>query len=303
MNIIYIKNIMYIITKIKKNIDNIEDEIKEFYNILIQLSNEIDENKDISICKYIYDKEIKDKYVNMNLITLLIFLEKYGGFNNIKNTLNIYICKIKEEVEYNCFMILLLNSILKLDFEKIEKYSIFGNEYFDNFYVLKDYVKNNFRIRKYCTSKNKNKSKESDYKESNIYNENYLFNKEKRLLYNKNNENIIKDIKDNKKAKKRNVYNEIYNNNRKIIENISKIYNKYGNKLIDETEYKNITKNYDNNLNRFNKISKIYYEIYKNQKIYESKYIFPYYELEHIHINEISEFIKLLEYELCYEGE
>jgi hypothetical protein len=144
---------IYQITKIKKDLDKIDSEIKEFGDIIIQLNKEIESNKIISICKYIYNKDIENKYVNINLITVLIFLEKYGGFNNIKHTLDIYISKISEEIEYNCFMILLLNSILILDFEKIEKYSDLCNEYFDDFFILKDYVRNNFDIKKYCTLK------------------------------------------------------------------------------------------------------------------------------------------------------
>lgn len=275
---------IYQITKIKKDLDKIDSEIKEFGDIIIQLNKEIESNKIISICKYIYNKDIENKYVNINLITVLIFLEKYGGFNNIKHTLDIYISKISEEIEYNCFMILLLNSILILDFEKIEKYSDLCNEYFDDFFILKDYVRNNFDIKKYCTLK---KDEDANYflKNTYSYNNNYLANKKKRKLYDKNNLDIIKNIK-KEEEKKEDIHNEIYKNNRYIIENVAKIYNKYINKIID------------NNLNRFNKVAKIYYEIYKNQKIYESKYIFPYYELENIHINKINNFIKLLEKEI-----
>lgn len=107
-------------------------------------------------------------------------------------------------------------------------------------------------------------------------------NIKKRKKYSKKNktDEVNKTVHNivNYNIKNKELFDNSYKFNRSNIELFSDIYKKYKiDTVIDESEFNNIYRGFDKNKNRFLKICKIYYEIYNDKTLFNSKLLFlPY---------------------------
>lgn len=97
----------------------------KYIDIIKNFNNEIKNNKIPTIFNYIKNKTLKVNSEYINLLTMLMIIEKEGGMEKIKEKADIYFEKIKkkdkntydDQISYNCSLLTFYNSIYNLNLE------------------------------------------------------------------------------------------------------------------------------------------------------------------------------------------
>lgn len=126
-------------------------EKQEYIKIMKKFNKEIQDNRNPTIFKYIKDRKIKtDEEDHLELLSMLMIIEKEGGIDKIKEKADYFFSKIKSFdmnthdiwLSYNCSLLMFYNSIYNLDV------NLFSNAKMGMNY-LNCYLKNNMDVFKH----------------------------------------------------------------------------------------------------------------------------------------------------------
>lgn len=259
--------IRFVFTSIdSKEYSNITNNCKEYIhsNFIINLNKKTDPQK--NTVENISDKQENTEYMNAkndNRNENPVDLKNPVINKNTDNKCNNSDIKIKTDIIESSEE----SNDVDLENTVEDNEEIINHENTD-FNNNSDILKNTVETKKPLIDENTPKSKSENTPKRNRYKKTDKIEKIKNTVNNIINYNI----------KNKEIYEQTYRFNRSNIILFSNIYKQYKiDCILDNTEFENIYKSFDKNKNRFLKICKIYYEIYNEERLFNSKLLFlPY---------------------------